>query len=176
MLQAVEIPIEQLVSGGVDEAGVVLQHRPDALHGFAAVSEELIQEGQDLLHVGQLLLGGAGSDTVAHKDQQGLFNRKLPQCRASFRKEVHLLIEGEQAAGEVQILGLPVDAAAEIVDPIILAVAVVVEVLVGIVHQNGLSVFLHQGTLFPGLGGVALGIGVQCLLEGGGILEGEAFL
>ena len=71
---------------------------------------------------------------------------------------------------------LLVNASSQVVDSVILTVTVAIEILVGVIHNDGFPVFLHQGAFFFRLGGVACGIGIQRLLESGRILEGKAFL
>ena len=62
----------------------------------------------------------------------------------------------------------------QVVNTVILAVTVAIEILVGIVHDDGFSVFLHQRALILSFLGIAGGISLQRLLEGCGVFECES--
>ena len=137
------------------------------LDRLCAVAQEFVEEKQHFFHICEQILfrlrKAAAFDrrgnTVAHENQKGLFNPEFPQCIRLHLKQLHLLIEGQQAAYQIQMLLFRVHATLQIIDAVVLAVSVAVEILVGIIHNDGFPVFLHQRPCVSGLLGIAGGIG-----------------
>ena len=101
ILQRQEIAVEKLMPVGINQAGVLIQHGLNPSDGFCFIAHESIQEGQHFLHVGQFFLAGLGSNTVTNEYQQRLFNLERRIFLTMGQVQFHLLIEGEQAAGQV---------------------------------------------------------------------------
>ena len=74
------------------------------------------------------------------------------------------------------MLLLRIDIAFQIVNAIILAVAVAVKIFIGIVHDYGFPVLLHKCPFIFCALRIAGGVDVQCLLKRRGIFKSKAFL
>ena len=143
MLQGIEIPVEQFVPVAVDQTGIVMEDSLDAGDRSCSVADKLIDKIQHFLHISQLIFRCGSGNAVADKDQKRLLDLVFVEPCTRCAVKLHLLVEGQQAAGQIQMTLLFVDAAFQVVDPIILAVTVLVEILVGIVHDDGLPVLFH---------------------------------
>ena len=100
---------------------------------------------------------------------------EFPQFVCFGFEHLHLLIERQQTSHQIQVALFLNDAFLQIINAVVFSVTVVVEILIGIVHDDGFSVFLHQCTLILGFLSVAGSVGIQRLLEGCGVFKCEAF-
>ena len=129
----------------------------------------MLQEAYHGQHVAALapVLGVDRVDGAADEDPQRPLQVVGPQEISLFLEEALLLVKGQQVAQQQRLGLLLTGLLFEVEDAKVLAVAVAVEIAVGVVEGNGLAVLSRQ--LIVARRG-------QGLAEGGAVLEGEAGL
>ena len=179
VLQRQKFMVEQFLSAAIHQPGILVQNSTNMFNRLCAVTQEGVQEYQHFFHIGKQLFFGLcqvaafdrSGNAVANKYQQRLFNVEFAQLVRLNLKQLHLLIEGQQTADQIKVPLFRINGILQIIDAVIFSVAIVVEILVGVVHDDGFSVSLYQGTLVLGFLGIAGGIDIQRLLEGCRVLK-----
>ena len=143
----------------------MVQHAIDALHAAGSVGDVAGQELKDLHDVRGILLGQCGGDAAAHKDPEGLLDKKRLERRLLVAVKALLLEEGQQACHQVQVLMIALGGLVQVQDLVVLAEAIAVEVAVRVVEQRVLRVQVRQ-----------YGVALHGLPECGRVLERKALL
>ena len=156
---------EPVLAGVVAQPGSAGEQTIEHGPGCAVIGEHPAEEVEDDHHVGfrRLVRPRAAGHRLAKKHPERLRHIERRPVRTLVPPDPALLVEGQQAAEEVHVAVLVLNAGRQVRDGVVLAVAVLVKPAVGIVEQQAFSVGVAEGF-----------VPARDLIEGGGVLEGEA--
>ena len=158
------------------------QEQFEKFDGFAAVVQKPGQEAENGFNIAHGIGIGfvLGGDFAADENPERIGQQVAFRVLNRVGKQPFLLVEGQQAGGEIELplRGLPFFTQVE--NLVFLAVAVFMEVFVGVVEQDAAAVLLDELVAFGRLtfaGGCQIIIAGGCLkglAEGGGVFKGKA--
>lgn len=127
------------------------------------VTDKLVDEHDNIFNICETFILVCLVHAITHKHQQRIFYSERSQLLAIFQEAFLLLIEAEKATGQVKQTGILTDIGIlQVIDTIILTIAIILEVLIGVIEEDCLLIVLHDIPVF-----LICFLACQCLLECG---------
>ena len=149
LVERIEIMREDINALGIDKTRILLHHQVDALDSLTLVANKLINEHDDIFNICETFILVCLVHAITHKHQQRIFYSERSQLLAIFQEAFLLLIEAEKTSGQVKQTGILTDIGIlQVIDTIILTIAIIIEVLIGVIEEDCLLIVLHDIPVF----------------------------
>src|SRR5659263_25759 len=137
---------KHVVLGCIRDTRCTTQQPFDVFDTGLTISRNVSKKSHEVYDVGGRLaiLHMLCVDTATDQNEQRPIQQVRIQSGTGVAVESKLLIEAEECAGEVQLSMRRVEVFFQVQDMVVLAISVLVEVLVGVIKQDALSVLLPQ--------------------------------
>ena len=172
LVERIEIMREDINALGIDKTCILLHHQVDALDSLTLVANKLINEHDDIFNICETFILVCLVHAITHKHQQRIFYSERSQLPAIFQEAFLLLIGTEKATGQVKQTGILTDIGIlQVIDTIILTIAIIIEVLIGVIEEDCLLIVLHDIPVF-----LFSLLACQSLFKCSRVLKGKAIL